>query len=630
MISGRRGTYYGRFTTTKQRTETFTTLGVCMNKRYYLVLLLTLIFSSHSSSQVFVRITDPTNPIVADGGSPSGSYTGASWVDVNNDGLLDLFINRQAAIYRGIGGGNFVKDNNVILSQGGTFGNTWADYDNDGDIDCFVSGGGTIGSHLYRNDGGAGFTKILSGSMGDSTFNNGWGSAWGDYNNDGYVDLVIAAPNGFAGINHPNRFYHNNGDGTFARIETTVVAMGLAPYTVPTWADYDGDGDIDLFMGSGPANGTVAPDFLYQNFLQETGNAFFQRIATSPIATDLVDGQVWNWIDYDNDGDLDAYLTNYRFSTPNNLYENVGGSFVAKTMGEVGTIVSDQGNSLANTWGDFDNDGDLDCFVTSDAGGGNNSRYYHNNGDGTFTRDDTIAVVAAGPQYGATIGDYDNDGDLDLFVSGTSTTKGLFRNDLSNGYHWLIMKCIGSGGISGSNVSAIGTRIKVKATLNGVPTWLRRDVSSQNSFDCQNMLSAHFGLRDATVIDSVVIIWPRGLVEVYTNMSVDRYVTATEAGGVTSADEVQSALPKLFVLRQNYPNPFNPGTIIEFTIPAVDHVQLKVFNVLGQEVVTLLDEVKGTGQYRVPFNAAHLSGGVYFYQLRYNNRVDIKRMILLK
>jgi len=595
-----------------------------------LMMGLILMLSSHSSSQVFVRITDPSNPIVTDGGSPSGSYAGASWVDVNDDGLLDLFINRQSAIYRGIGGGNFVKDNNVILNQGATFGNTWADYDNDGDIDCFTSGGGTTGSHLYRNDGSGVFTKILTGSIADSAFNNGWGSAWGDYNNDGYVDLVIAAPNGFAGINHPNRFYYNNGDGSFARIETTVVAISLAPYTVPTWADYDDDGDIDLFIGSGPANGTVATDFLYQNLLRETGNAFFQRITTSPIATDLVDGQVWNWIDYDNDGDLDAYLTNYRFATPNNLYENVGGTFQRKTITDVGTIVSDQGNSLTNTWGDFDNDGDLDCFVTNDAGAGNISRYYYNNGDGTFTRDDTIAVVGAGPQYGATIGDYDNDGDLDLFVSGTSTTKGLFRNDLSNGYHWLVLKCIGSGGTSGSNLSAIGARIKVKAALNGIPTWLRRDVAAQNSFDCQNMLPAHFGLRDATVIDSLVILWPRGLTEVFTNVAIDRYITAVEGGGVTGIDELAAQVASQFSLQQNYPNPFNPETVIEFSLPATGYVQLKVFDLLGKEMTTLLDDVRGAGRYRVSFNAAGLSGGVYFYQLRYNTRVDTRRMILLK
>jgi hypothetical protein len=111
------------------------------------------------------------------------------------------------------------------------------------------------------------------------------------------------------------------------------------------------------------------------------------------------------------------------------------------TAPQVGNIVANQANSLTNLWADFDNDGDLDCFVTNDPTAP--SWYYANNGDGTFTQIDTVAVAGPSPTYGATAGDYDRDGDLDLFVSGTNATKGLFRNDLSSGNNWLNVRCLG-------------------------------------------------------------------------------------------------------------------------------------------------------------------------------------------
>jgi hypothetical protein len=583
-------------------------------RRPAVALLCVVLLSGALRAQNFIKITDPNNPIVADPGAPSGSYVGCSWIDADNDGWLDLFVNRTSTLYRGTGAGNFERVLEAISGQGNTFGNTWGDCDNDGDLDCFVSGGSLRGSFLYLNDGTGVFTKVTTGAIGDSITNAGWGSAWGDFNNDSYLDLVVAAPFGFAGITHENRFFHNNGDGTFSRIDTSVVEEGTAPYTVPTWSDYDLDGDVDLFIGSGPATGQTAPDFLYRNMTMETGNAYLERITTAPIATDLVDGQVWNWIDYDNDGDLDAYLTNYHVNVDNNLYRNTGGGYVRMTEAEVGTIVSDNGLSLANVWGDFDNDGDLDCFVTND--GLAHSWYYRNNGDGTFTRDDTTEVGAgAGPHYGATAGDYDNDGDLDLYVAGTTTTKGLYRNDLDAGNHWAIVRCVGIGGPTGSNISGIGARLRAKATIGGQPRWLLREVAAQNSFNSQNMLAAHFGLADATVIDTLIIAWPGGTVDVMTGIEASRHYTATEGSGIVAGVDDPGSHPSRFILYQNYPNPFNPSTTIVYSLTRSAFVTLQVFNVLGETVRTLSDGMQDAGSHSVTFSAEGLPSGVYFYRL---------------
>ncbi|MCB0722094.1 MAG: VCBS repeat-containing protein [Ignavibacteriae bacterium] len=601
-----------------------------------LLTTLLILFVSDSYSQQFTKVTDASNPIVTAPGAAGGTYVGASWIDYNGDGRLDLFWDRNTSIYQGLPGNVFVDITNIITSQGSAYGNTWADYDNDGDLDCFISGAFSTGSFLYRNDGGI-FTKITSDSIGNPLFNKAWGCAWGDYNNDGYVDLVLAAAYQFGGILNPNRLYLNNGDGTFTFIDTTQITDSLDAFTVPTWNDYDLDGDIDLFIGSGPANGIGARDYIFHNYLKETGTAYFSRIDTGSMGTDIVDGQVWNWIDYDNDGDLDGFLTNYSNNINNKLYRNEGNYyFKSMTQAEVGTIVSDAGAYLSNIWQDFDNDGDLDCIVTRD--NGQRCYYYNNNNDGTFTRVDTNAITTStGNNFGATAGDYDKDGDVDVFVIGPNTTKGLFRNDNSNGNNWVSVTCKGVGGANGSNTSAIGTIVRLKATINGTPVWQIRQVLAQNSFNCQNAFDAHFGLGNATVIDSIEIRWTRGIVDVYTNVPINSFYNAIEGQSLdpVSVHSISSSIPESFNLYQNYPNPFNPSTNIKFDIKSAGLVTIKIYDMLGREVVQLVNDILQPGVKQVDWdgkdkNGVVVSSGVYFYKMTANGFTDSKRMVLVK
>ncbi len=506
-----------------------------------------LFSQSHLSAQNFVRVTDPNNPIAVDLGD--NGYAGASWVDYDNDGLLDLFVNR-GKLYHNEGNGNFTRVANhgigANLTQGLGSGNSWADFDNDGDLDCYYSG---ARSKLYRNDGNGVFTAIDVGDIGSAFETRGWSCAWADYDNDGFVDLMITHPANFVGIPTTNHLFHNEGAGRFTRVTNSEVTTGFAPYTVGIWADHDDDGDQDLFVGAGPANGSVAPDYLYQNLLKETGAATLQRITSGAFAIEPRDGQNYNWIDYDNDGDLDMYLTNYSGTTSgmaNHLYRNDGGTFTKITTG---TIVTDREVSLGNIWGDFDNDGDLDCFVTNEAGAPN--RYYVNNGDGTFTSRTDLPFLnkpGASNNAGATAGDYDNDGDLDLFMTGQGTAFGLFRNDLGSFNNWLQIHCEGTL----SNRAAIGATVRAKATIYGQSVWQRREISSQNGFNSHNSLRVHFGLGDATHIDSLVFIWPSGMREVRTNVPVNQILNVTEslpAGSLRAnfTTDVLEGLPPLTV-----------------------------------------------------------------------------------
>ncbi|MGH7594781.1 MAG: FG-GAP-like repeat-containing protein [bacterium] len=579
-------------------------------------------------SQTFTRITDASNPIIADGGPLE--YSGASWVDFDNDNDLDLFVNNDK-LYRNDGNGVFVKlattlgnGQPIIANQIIGNGNSWADYDNDGDLDCFIS---SATSFLYRNDGNSIFTKITSGAIGNGSANRGWACAWADYNNDGYVDLAITHPANFvAGGATPNHLLRNDGppNYTFTKITTGPIVTGLAAYTVGTWSDFDSDGDMDYFIGAGPANGTTSPDYLYRNLLKESGSANFERITSGVMATDQQDGQVWNWIDYDNDGDLDAYLTNWGGplgGLANRLYRNDNGTFTRLTADP---IVTDVGISLSSVWGDFDNDGDLDCYVAND--GNQADSYYRNNGNGSFTGVTNIVIASTLTHRGATAGDYDNDGDLDLLAVGPAAALALYRNDTPSGNHWLGLSCIGTT----SNRTAISTKLRVKATINGHAIWQLREISAQNTFNGHNSLRQHFGLGNATMIDSLKIEWPSGLVEIQTNIAADQFLTMTE--GIVSVVDDTDAPTSLtaFALHQNYPNPFNPSTIIGFSLPRATVVELIVFDLAGREVMKLASGFKSAGKHELAFEARHLSSGVYVYRLRTGDFVQSQKMILLR
>jgi len=497
------------------------------------IILSVSILISSAVSQIFVKVTDFSNPIVT--GVTSTSYTGAAWIDFDNDGLLDLYVTDFSGsfLYHNDDNGNFSEvTGNAFAADGNIYrGTSWGDYDNDGDLDCFLAG--SVGA-LFNNDGGI-FTKVSNSILGTND-TRGWSPAWGDYDNDGNLDMVITFPSGFVGLpNRPNRMLRNNGppDYTFTVIDSGVIVTGLDPYTSGNWSDYDLDGDLDFFIGSGPATNVARPDNLYKNMLIETGQPGFERITVAPLATTNADGQVWNWIDIDNDGDLDAYRTNWgggnTLNRKNDLFRNDGGNYVQVTTGN---IVTDADISLSSAWGDFDNDGDIDCYVANQ---NTADRYYDNNGDGTFTSILGGSIGQISNHMGASIGDYDNDGDLDIFANGPgSGGRALFENTLANSNHWLKIKLVGIV----SNRSAIGAKVRALANISGNDVWQIREISSQNTFLGHNSLIVHFGFGDATIVDSLIIEWPSGIITDIANISADQQINLSEVCPDTDGDNV--------------------------------------------------------------------------------------------
>jgi len=144
-------------------------------------------------------------------------------------------------------------------------------------------------------------------------------------------------------------------------------------------------------------------------------------------------------------------------------------------------------------------------------------------------------------------------------------------------------------------------------------------------------MNIHFGLGDATIIDSVLIQWPSGAVDSYTSINSNQFITATEGGVLTGIKkDLNLNIPDGYSLEQNYPNPFNPSTIIRFSIPEESNVSIVVFNSLGEEVRTLVNEKFTSGSYEVEFDASGLPSGIYLYKINAGSFVETKKMILLK
>jgi hypothetical protein len=474
--------------------------------------------------QTFTKVT--TGPAVTD----PGASRSAHWIDYDKDGDLDLFVTNGKAggennvLYRNEGGPDhaFTRMNSLVVSQDGapSDGATWGDYDNDGDDDLFVVNWYGVNNMLYRNEGDGTFTRIVAGPpVTDGGYSET--ASWGDYDNDGWLDLAVSNSAG----DLKEFLYRNLGDGTFQKVTAGAIPNGAGASRGLTWVDYDNDGDLDLFV----ANESNQNEFLYRNMRVESGVDTFQAVTTGPVVTAGASSWSGSWGDYDNDGDLDLFVANTA-NQNNALFNNQGdGTFLRLPVG-FGDVVDDSGFSASSAWVDADNDGDLDLYVSNAYGAPGKNFYYRNllteTGGAVFERELSGAFVNdPGYTYGFAWGDFDEDGDMDLYCARTlseSQANALYRND-GNANHWVTIDCRGTV----SNGSAIGARIRVRSVIGGYPVWQLRVIEGQQGY-CGQTLQQHIGLQAAAVIDSLVIEWPSGIVERFANIPADQHYSVAE------------------------------------------------------------------------------------------------------
>ena len=424
-------------------------------------------------------------------------WTSPTWWDYDNDGYVDLFVGQLAfginsvssAMYHNNGDGTFTKVTNVITEhrQRTPYGAV-GDYDNDGNEDLLVVTTSGVEA-LIRNDGQGNFTFQTSSQAGPPVgdIDDSAAAGWVDYDRDGFIDLFAA--NSFHASASPARsdcLYRNDGDGSFTKMTTNQVGMLVgdqAPTSPFSWADYDNDGWPDLWVGS--ANATSTPtgkQYLWHN----NGDGTFSLASAGSLNSSLATG-TGQWADYDNDGDLDLFLTDY-MGGANSLHRNDGGLMFTDVSEAAG--VTNAIGAWAAAWGDFDNDGFLDLMVPgyTTLGGG----LYRNNGDTTFT-----SIDIGGPVKGIGVAwaDYDNDGFLDLLTTSESAGPNFLYHNNGNGNQWLKVKLVGTA----SNRSAIGAKVRAEATIRGQTIRQMREITGNGGQDGgSGGLVAHFGLGDAT------------------------------------------------------------------------------------------------------------------------------------
>ncbi|MDP8203877.1 MAG: FG-GAP-like repeat-containing protein [Candidatus Tenebribacter mawsonii] len=308
-----------------------------------------------------------------------------------------------------------ITTGDIVNDGGWNYACCWADFNGDGYDDLFVcNNDADNGKHnfLYFNNGDGSFTKITEGDI-ITDGNSSYGCAAADYDNDGDIDLFVS------NYNENNCLYANNGDGTFTKITTGSIVTNSGKSTGCEWIDYDKDGWLDLFICN-----RDEPNFLYNN----NGDETFTRITGQLLVTESRNSGNCCWADYDDNGYPDVFIAN---SGPdyNSLFLNNGDGTFAQVTGD--PIVSDLESFDICCTGDIDNDGDFDVFTAPGMlpASSYDLYLYQNNGNGTFIRIPNLPHSGLNSGGGGGMIDYDNDGDLDIFESAYDGTSILLQND---------------------------------------------------------------------------------------------------------------------------------------------------------------------------------------------------------
>lgn len=479
------------------------------------------------------------------------SWGNPIWGDFNNDGFVDLIVPTHGLsashgpfVYLNNGGVTFTDIRTTCgivkapeLDSQDWHGFAFGDYDRDGNLDLYIAEGSKQGTRtkrdlLFHGRGNGVFDYVSNVAGILTTTDRGRCGFWVDYDNDGKLDLFVK------NYSDSNRLYHNNGDATFTEV---AAAAGLADATlgqdlgsICSFADYDNDGFMDVFF-----SGDGTTDVLYHN----NGDGTVTDVSVAAGMLPLRNGKGIAWGDYNNDGFIDLCVVRGNQGAKGTmgvtLYRNNGDGTFTDVTAAAG--VADTGNDWAAVWGDYDNDGFLDLFITKAGttalGPGNANLLYHNNGDGTFTSVAATEGVAledgVSLHKGAAWGDYNNDGFLDLIVkdgigseqdneTGSSGPHRLFKNN-GNSNHFIKVNLKGVQ----SNSRGIGARVTV--TYAGGMAYRQNDGGGGGQYASQSSQPLHFGIGTATQA-TVKVEWSSGVVDTLSSVPANSTITVVEGG----------------------------------------------------------------------------------------------------
>lgn len=493
--------------------------------------------------------TDHLNNIIESSGG------GASFIDFDQDGYIDLFLSNGTWIdgfskgekpeelpynhlYRNRGDGTFedvsVKSHtdDHAYSMGASIG----DYNNDGYPDIYVCNYGA--NILYKNNGNGTFSNVTKKARVAGKNECSIGAVWFDYDNDGFLDLYVGnylefdpeykyyyAPDGFPGPmaynSQPDYLYHNNGDGTFEDVTQKMGIVDLDGRAMGVGAaDYDDDGWVDIYV----ANDHTL-NYLWHN---DEGRRFTDRgimsgTAFSQAGEATVSMSV-DFADFNSDGFLDIFLSDDTYCS---LYLNLGNGVFSDRSYQSGiAMAAGQFVGWTSSFVDYDNDGDVDIFKTNGALKhlyGHEDQLFDNIGGGKFSEISNSLGQYFHEEYvgrGACLGDYDNDGDFDIYIANLNSQGKFLRNNKGNQNNWIVLHLTGTT----SNRDGIGSRVKI---ISGGKIQTNQQKST-SGYLSQNDHRMHFGLAKNDMVETIEIKWPSGKIQLLENVKANQVLEVRE------------------------------------------------------------------------------------------------------
>jgi hypothetical protein len=428
-----------------------------------------------------------------------------SWGDMDGDGDLDVYITNGEfyqlnEFYLNDGKGGFQPIQNAITQiQANAFGACFGDYDNDGDLDLFVAAANYeeeegAQNYLFENNGNGAFLPVKEGPLVED-LDPSYACSWVDYDNDGWLDLFVANAYETA-----NRLYRNLGDGTFTRITEGAIVTDQYHNIGCTWIDFDNDRDSDLL--------TITPGGLPQ-FYRNEGNGSFQFLDVTTLGIEQLSyGRSAAWADFDADGWMDVILVDGEGK--DRLYRNLeGGAFEEVAAPKFETAATFSGNGSA--WGDYDNDADLDLILMHHFE--TPVEFHQNDGTGVFTTvSSSLNEENFYISYALCAVDYDQDGRLDYFQTNRfweeydnyAAPNTLWRNVADDCNAYSSIQLAGTT----SNSKGVGAKIWVYSTdREGQVVRQIREMRclSGGGYTAQSGYRQHIGLGEAAKIDTIVV-----------------------------------------------------------------------------------------------------------------------------